>query len=199
MSTVTKGVEEGGGGRQIELTVRQAARVAGVSVKQVRRWIAAGEVRATKRQAKHGPTWFVEAATLPPRRASVDTPRARSGEGSPLDGQGSGDGRGMGSEQGSANVAASLLALVGEKDRVLEQRRRELEAAVGRIGYLEGEAEQTKAIAARAESLAQDQAGEIEEAREEIGDLRARVKLRTWAMVVAFAGFFVAVGVVVWR
>ncbi len=190
MSSVAEKVGQGEEARQVELTVRRAAQVAGVSVKQVRRWIAAGEVRATKRQGKHGPTWFVEAATLPPRRATVDTPRATSEQGERV----AGDGRG----EGAGGVAASLLEVLREKDGQLDDRRRELEAASGRIGYLEGEAEQMKALTARAESLAAEQVGEIEEARTEIGTLRGTVKLRTWAMVTAFAGFLVTVGTLLW-
>jgi len=198
MSTVPGEVGQGGEtgqgdeAGQVELTVIEAARVAGVSTKQVRRWIREGQVRATKREGKHGPTWFVEAASLPPRRVTMDTPRIMSGQAPAPPGQGS--------DQGQGGVSARLLEVLGERDRQLEARRRELEAAAGRIGYLEGEAVQVKAIAARAESLAAERGEEAEERRrevtslgEQIGRLRAGLRWRSWAAAILLAAFALAV------
>ena len=209
MSTVAARVERGEERGQVEVTVREAARIAGVSTKQVRRWIAAGEVRATKRQEKHGPTWCVEASSLPARRVSLDTAGARSGEGSPVDGRGSGDGRGVGSGERTAEVVASLLAVVREKDGALEERRRELEAAAGRIGFLEGEGQQMKALAARAESLQQErselqgeahrQGLELEAERGRVARLLRAVRLRTWAVGILLLGFAVVVAALLAR
>jgi len=201
MSTVAGGVGQGGetdGPGQVELTVRAAAEVAGVSTKQVRRWIREGTVRATKREGRHGPTWFVEAATLPPRRVSMDRPGTRSGQAATLPEQGS--------DQGSGEVVAGLLGMVRERDRQLDERRRELEAAAGRIGYLEGEAQQVKALAARAESLATERGQELEGHRREIGTLseqvarlRAALRRRSWAAAILLAAFALAVAAALLR
>ena len=198
MSTVAGEVGQGADTRQVELTVIEAARVAGVSTKQVRRWIREGQVRATKREGKHGPTWFVEAASLPPRRVTMDTPRIMSGQAPILPEQGS--------DQGQGGVAARLLEVLGERDRQLEARRRELSAAAGRIGYLEGEAVQVKALTARAESLAAERAGEVEGQRQEIGalsgqvvHLRSALRSRTWALAILLAAFALAVASILLR
>ena len=68
-----------------EVTVTRAAQIAGVSVEQVRRWIAAGEVRMTKGPRWFGQqTWLVEASSLPMPKPTTDTPRERSGQGQQL-------------------------------------------------------------------------------------------------------------------
>ena len=201
MSTVAgEGMAEGGT-RQVELTVRQAAKVAGVSTKQVRRWIVEKRVRAVMREGKHGPTWYVEATSLPPGRAPLDAAERGDRQG----GQGLGDGRG----EGSDGVASSLLALVREKDGQLETRRRELEAASGRIGYLEAEAARVKLLEARAENLAtreqeartegEGQRQRAEGLASDVGDLRGALRLRTWTAALLLVGFLVAVATILLR
>jgi len=193
MSTATDTVGQGEERTQVEVTVRQAAKIAGVSTKQVRRWIREGAVRATMREAKHGPTWHIEAASLPPPR-SLDTARTGDGEGGTPTRQGS-PGKVRQGEGEGADLAAGLLALVREKDAALEGWRRELEAAAGRIGYLEAEAGRVKLLAKRAESLE----GERMDLRGEVGRLRERVRLRTWALALALAGFVVVIGTLALR
>ncbi len=190
---------------QVTVGVREAAKIAGVSTKLIRRWIKAGEIRADLVEGKFGPTYRVEVWSLPPSRGPVEaaSPQVSSGR----DAQGAGvAGEVPGDEAG---VVASLLEVVREKDGALEERRRELEAAVGRIGYLEAEAGQVKALTARAESLQQERSDlqeeahrralELETERGRVARLLRAVRLRTWTAGILLLGFVVLVAAVVWR
>lgn len=190
---------------QVTVGVREAAKIAGVSTKLIRRWIRAGEIRADLVDGKFGPTWRVEVWSLPPAKAPVEAsvPRVSPGP----------DPRGHGIAGGvpgdGAGVVASLLAVVREKDGQLDERRRELEAAAGRIGYLEAEAGQVKALTARAESLQQErselqeearrQALELEAERGRVAHLLGAVRLRTWTAGILLLGFVVLVAALVVR
>ena len=173
---------------QVRVGVREAAAIAGVSTKLIRRWIRAGEIRADLVDGKYGPTWRVEVWSLPPAKAPLEAavPRVSTGSdprGPGIAGEVPGDGPG---------VVASLLEIVREKDTALEERRRELEAAAGRVGYLEGEAVQIRALTARAESLREGADQQSAELTQEVGRLLRAVRLRTWAVGISIAAFVVA-------
>src|SRR5512140_3131809 len=66
---------------QVMVGVREAAELARVSQKQIRKWITAGKVRAELRDGKFGPTWSIEASSLPLTRRPMETGIPRVGQG----------------------------------------------------------------------------------------------------------------------
>ena len=154
--------------------VKEAAALAGCSVKRLRSAIRRGEVRGEKRPGKYGAEWRIETSSIPEGGFTL---------------------AGAGHTQGDRPGVEQALAVLREEARAA---REEYGQAMVALGEARGELVATKALTARAESLAEDRAGEIEEARAEIGTLRATVKLRTWAALLLMAGFLVTVGALVW-
>src|SRR5574340_433461 len=66
---------------QVMVGVREAAELARVSQKQIRKWITAGKVRAELREGKFGPTWSIEASSLPLSRRPMEVGIPRVGQG----------------------------------------------------------------------------------------------------------------------
>ena len=157
---------------QATVGVKEAAKLAGCSVKRMRSAIHRGEVRGEKRPGKYGEEWRIEKSSIPEG-------------GFTLGGEGHTQGDRLGVEQ--------ALAVLREEAR---SAREEYGQAMVALGEARGELATTKALTERAESLAQKRAGEIELARAEVGNLRASLRHRTWAALLLLAGFAVAVGAV---
>ena len=172
--------------RQVMVGVREAAQLAGVSTKQVRKWILAGKVRAELQEGKFGPTWSIEAASLPFTQSPIEEGRLKIGQGVPtVEVGGKGD-----NSRGDTGAMQALIAMLSDL-----QRRHE--GAVVRLGQLEGEREQRLALEARNLTLQEQEAltraeaeqlrqqHEAEQARaeqlsQEIQTLQQRIKWRTW-------------------
>jgi hypothetical protein len=133
--------------QQVMVGVREAAQMARVSTKQVRKWIAEGKVRAELREGKFGPTYSIEASSLPLSRGPMERGIPGVGQGSTL----AGDTPEEGSGRASAGAMTALL-------RMLQDLQRRHEGAVARLGQLEGEREQRLALEERAQSLVQREA-----------------------------------------
>jgi len=161
---------------QVMVGVREAAQLAGVSTKQVRKWVAEGKVRAQLRESKFGPTWHIEASSLPlPRRPlEQGIPRVGQGGGVPVEGVVEGDSKGVAGVGTGAMQA--LIAMLADL-----QRRHE--GAVTRLGQLEGEREQRLALEERARSLVEREA----QARSEAEAQRQRAEELTRAEAAARA------------
>jgi len=86
--------------------VREAAQLAGVSTKQVRKWIREGAVRAEQVAGKFGPTWQIEAASIPLSRRPLEAGIPRVGQGLALESEASGNGW----ARGEAGAMAALVA-----------------------------------------------------------------------------------------
>jgi len=185
MSMAAEVTGQGGVG-QVEVGVKEAAQIVGVSTKQVRRWIREGVVRANLRDGKFGPQWQIESSSLPPARVAVDTTRQGVGQG----GRGVLPGVDHTPANGGEGIAAALLGVLAEKDRALDDRRRELEAAAGRVGYLEAQLSTTKALTERAESLVDVEQGRARDMERALFWHRAAV----WALalVVVVGGMVLA-------
>ena len=80
-------------------------------------------------------------------------------------------------------IQARAEAARARVEGLAEEIQRQQERADALRGHLESERSEHEKVAAQATELTQ-----------EVGTLQATVKLRTWAMVVALAGFLVTVG-----
>jgi len=151
---------------QATVGVKEAAALAGCSVKRMRSAIRRGEVRGEKRPGKYGAEWRVESSSIPEGGFTL---------------------AGAGHTQGDKPGVEQALAVLREEARAARQ---EYGAAMVALGEARGELSATKAIAARAESLE----GERRDLEGNVLALRASLKLRTWAAVLLLVGFVVAVG-----
>jgi hypothetical protein len=187
-------------GEQVIVGVREAAQIAEVSTKQVRKWIAEHRVRADLQAGKFGPTWAIEASSLPLPRRPMEPRRVGVGQGQ----QGEEGGLSKGADTVAKGAVEALLAMLADL-----QRRHE--GAVARLGQLEGEREQRLALEERARSLvesealaraeAEGQRRSMEAAREraerlgvETETLRQSLRLRTWAALIGVFAALLALG-----
>ncbi len=146
---------------QVTVGVREASRLAAVSTKMMRKWVAEGKVRAELREGKFGPTWQIEASSLPLTRRAMEKGIPRVGQGD----MGKGEALGEGDSKGGQGAVAALIAMLTDL-----QRRHE--GAVARLGQLEGEREQRLALEERARSLVEREA----QARAEAEGLRRQTE-----------------------
>ena len=176
---------------QATVGVKEAAALAGCSVKRMRSAIRRGEVRGEKRPGKYGAEWRVESSSIPEG-------------GFTLAGAGHTQGDKPGGEQALEELHKVLRRTENSRDEYLLQ--------VGRLQKTEGQLtaraeslqEQERAARSEAEALgievAQEQAraesleGERRDLEGNVLALRASLKLRTWAAVLLLVGFVVAVG-----
>ncbi len=154
-----KGMAEGQ--EQVMVGVREASRLAAVSTKMVRKWVAEGKVRAELREGKFGPTWQIEASSLPLTRRAMERAIPRVGQGD----RGTGEPLEEGDSKGGQGAMGALIAMLTDL-----QRRHE--GAVTRLGQLEGEREQRLALEERARSLVEREA----QARAEAEGLRRQAE-----------------------
>jgi len=154
---------------QATVGVKEAAALAGCSVKRMRSAIRRGEVRGEKRPGKYGAEWRVESSSIPEGGFTL---------------------AGAGHTQGDKPGVEQALAVLREEARAARQESLEKygEAMVA-LGEARGELTVTKAIAARAESLE----GERRDLEGNVLALRASLKLRTWAAAILLVGLLVAV------
>ena len=125
------GVELGAGG----LTIQQAATVAGVSERTVRRWIKEGTLAAEKVPTAQGYEWRVQldgAACLSGGRACRGGSARVDGMVAPAAGW---------VESAAEEVGEALVRAVGLVERL---QRENLELA-GRVGFLQGKLQETQA------------------------------------------------------
>jgi len=169
---------------QATVTVKEAARIAGVGEKQVRAWVKDGTVRADLVRTRYGPTYAIEASSLPP-------PAEDGGKALPLSREARQAGR-LALETGAARVETRLLeALMA----MLSETQARAEGAMTRAAQLEGERERRLALESHAEHLQQEAARaavleiELRQAREQ----------RALLLVAVLALLAAGVGLLVWR
>jgi excisionase family DNA binding protein len=157
MGMVTARVTDSGI-EQAEVTIREAAELAGVSQKTVRKLLKEGKVRGRMGESRYGRTWFVDLATLPLRADTLEAGRVGLREG------GTGEGEGHGAElyQGQDRVGTGLISMLADL-----QRRHE--GALVRLGQLESADQERKMLAERTESLIVPEA-EARQGAERLGE-----------------------------
>ncbi len=133
MAQAVAGVELGADG----LTIQQAAAVAGVSERTVRRWIKEGRLAADKVPTAQGYEWRVQVpgagCPLPPARRvaggiGVQVPGTSPGAAAPVADQ---------VEQAPGEALVRALGLV-------ERLQRENLELAGRVGFLQGQLQETQ-------------------------------------------------------
>jgi len=190
MDMVTAQVTDSGV-EQAEITIREAAELASVSQKTIRKLLKAGKVRGRMGESRYGRTWFIDLATLPLKPGTMEAGRVGLGEGGP----GADQGRSGELYQGQDRVGAGLLSMLADL-----QRRHE--AAVARLGALEAAEQERKLLAERAESLVAAEAtarGRAEQLAGQVTELRRHVRWRTWAVGIVGAGLLVAAALLAWK
>lgn len=168
---------------QVTVTVKEAAKIAGVSEKQVRAWVKEGTVRADLVRTRYGPTYAIEASSLPAPAESGGKARTMAGESRQA-------GKGV-LETGAAKVETRVIeALMA----MLETTQAKAEGAMTRAAQLEGERERRLALESHAEHLQQ------EADRAAILEVEIRhVRGQRLALLVALILAVIGAGVAVWR
>ncbi len=190
---------------QVMVGVREAAQLARVSTKQIRKWIAEGKVRAELAEGKFGPTWSIEASSLPLAPRPMERGIPGVGQALPVPPP-------RGEEEDSRGGAGAVQALVA----MLSDLQRRHEGAVARLGQLEGEREQRLALEERARSLVEREAqaraeaeqvrtrvqeaqSQVEQLSVEVSSLRESVKWRTWVAGIALAASVISLSALLGR
>lgn len=167
-----------------QVTIREAAELAGVSVKAIRLWIKQGKIRAEKVEGKFGPTYAIWRDSIPGTFASDGLPV--EGPSDPAIDSMAGKGRGV--WQGIAGVSVTelyhelqaehmkLQREHGAAEALLTKTQQDLEFLRNQIPVLESHAKALETQAIKAELLEKQAAKteeELQAARAQIPELAA--------------------------
>ncbi len=128
---------------QVTVRVKEAARLACVSEKQVRAWVKDGTVRADLVRTRYGMTYQIEASSLP-----------KPAEGATVSGHGSA----VVAAQSGPVAARVETRVIEALMTMLSETQARAEGAAVRAAQLEGERERRLALESHAEHLQQEAA-----------------------------------------
>lgn len=168
---------------QVTVGVKEAAKIAGVSEKQVRAWIKEGTIRADLVKGRYGEEYRIEASSLPQTTEPVRQGQTNSGQ----SGQGTAGTLSTGAARLETRVVEALMAM-------LDDTQKRLEGATTRAAQLEGERDRRLVLESHAEHL-QQEADRAKVLEVELRHVRGQRLALLVALILAVAG----VGVAVWR